>query len=186
MKDLEIITTDTLYNKLKWFIEDSNTIIGNYEDTKLLILNMIKQGYMFNMDRDRLRDAMEDITYMLCPDDDANKDRVERGLEYDDSDSDDLEPDSDLDDDFIQGLTTLSRKMNEASKQEEINKEEESKVEETPVEETPVEETPVEETPVEESQVEESQVEETPVEESKVEESQVEESQVEEDKNGAE
>ena len=34
------------------------------------------------MDRDRLRDAMEDITYMLCPNDDINKDRVSRGLEY--------------------------------------------------------------------------------------------------------
>jgi hypothetical protein len=31
---------------------------------------------------------MEDITFMLCPDDDANKDRVERGLEYEDDDSD--------------------------------------------------------------------------------------------------
>ena len=58
---------------------------------KSLVLNMIKAGYMFNMDRDRLRDAMEDITFMLCPDDDANKDRVERGLEYDDdSDDDDI------------------------------------------------------------------------------------------------
>ena len=58
---------------------------------KNLILTMVKAGYMFNMDRDRLRDAMEDITFMLCPDDDANKDRVERGLEYDDDDDSDIE-----------------------------------------------------------------------------------------------
>ena len=179
MKDLEIITTDSLYDKLKWFIEDSNTIIGDYEDMKLLILNMIKRGYMFNMDRDRLRDAMDDMTYMLCPDDDANKDRVERGLEYDDSDSDDLEPDSDLDDNFIQGLTTLSRQMNEVAKQGEINKEEESKVEESQIKETQVEETPVEESHVEGTRVDESQVEESPVEDSN-------ESVIEEDKNGAE
>jgi hypothetical protein len=55
----------------------------------MIILTMVKAGYMFNMDRDRLRDAMEDITFMLCPDDDANRDRVERGLEYDDDDDDD-------------------------------------------------------------------------------------------------
>ena len=55
---------------------------------KSLILNMIKGGYMFNMDRDRLRDAMEDITFMLCPDDDANRDRVEKGLEYDEEGGD--------------------------------------------------------------------------------------------------
>ena len=54
-----------------------------------LILKMIRNGHMFNMDRDRLRDAMEDITFMLCPDDDANQDRVERGLEYEDDEIDD-------------------------------------------------------------------------------------------------
>ena len=32
---------------------------------------------------------MEDITYMCCPEDDANKDRVVKGLEYDESESDD-------------------------------------------------------------------------------------------------
>ena len=35
-----------------------------------------------------MSNIMEDITYMLCPNDDSNKDRVERGLEYDDSEDD--------------------------------------------------------------------------------------------------
>tara|TARA_B100000161_G_C33547485_1_gene413777 strand:+ start:1601 stop:1906 length:306 start_codon:yes stop_codon:yes gene_type:complete len=91
MKELTIVTVDTLHESIRGFIVDSGSIIGDYEDMKSLVLNMIKAGYMFNMDRDRLRDAMEDITFMLCPDDDANKDRVERGLEYDDdSDDDDI------------------------------------------------------------------------------------------------
>ena len=90
MKDIKVISIDDLHNSITAFINNSKTIIGDYEDMKDLILGMIKGGYMFNMDRDRLRDAMEDITFMLCPDDDANKDRVERGLEYDDGfDSDD-------------------------------------------------------------------------------------------------
>ena len=89
MKDLKVVTIDELHNTIRTFIIDSDTVIGDYEDMKLLILSMIKSGYMFNMDRDRLRDAMEDITYLLCPEDDANKDRVERGLEYDDDDDDD-------------------------------------------------------------------------------------------------
>jgi hypothetical protein len=95
MKDLKIISGDKLHNSIRSFIIESETIIGDYEDMKSLILNMIKSGYMFNMNRDRLRDGMEDLTYMLCPSDDANQDRVERGLEYDDEvdsdDSDDLE-----------------------------------------------------------------------------------------------
>lgn len=91
MKELKVIGVDLLHNSIRDFIVDSKTIIGDYEDMKKCILQMIKAGYMFNMDRDRLRDAMEDITYMLCPDDDANRDRVERGLEYDDSEDDDEE-----------------------------------------------------------------------------------------------
>ena len=86
MKELKVVSIDELHNSIRGFIIDSNSIIGDYEDMKGVILTMVKAGYMFNMDRDRLRDAMEDITFMLCPDDDANRDRVERGLEYDDDD----------------------------------------------------------------------------------------------------
>jgi hypothetical protein len=89
MKDLKMVTVNELHNSIRTFIVDSSAIIGDYEDMKSLILTMIKAGYMFNMNRDRLKDAMEDLTFMLCPDDDANRDRVERGLEYEDDDSDD-------------------------------------------------------------------------------------------------
>ena len=91
MKDIKVISTEILHETIYKFIEESKTIIGDYEDMKSVVLIMIKAGYMFNMDRDRLRDAMEDITFMLCPDDDANKDRVERGLEYDEEDDSDIE-----------------------------------------------------------------------------------------------
>lgn len=91
MKELKVISVDELHNTIREFIIESNSIIGDYDDMKNVILNMVKAGYMFNMDRDRLRDAMEDITFMLCPDDDANKDRVERGLEYDDDSDSDIE-----------------------------------------------------------------------------------------------
>lgn len=91
MKELKVVSVDDLHNTIREFIIESKTIIGDYDDMKNLILNMVKAGYMFNMDRDRLRDAMEDITFMLCPDDDANRDRVERGLEYDDDDDSDIE-----------------------------------------------------------------------------------------------
>lgn len=91
MKELKVISVDELHNSIRDFIINSNSVIGDYEDMKGVILNMVKAGYMFNMDRDRLRDAMEDITFLLCPDDDANKDRVERGLEYDDDSDSDIE-----------------------------------------------------------------------------------------------
>ena len=94
MKDIKVISVDDLHNMIRLFIVNGKHIIGEYEDMKEIILLMIKSGYMFNMDRDRLRDAMEDITYMMCPEDDINKDRVSRGLEYED-DSDDSDFDHD-------------------------------------------------------------------------------------------
>jgi hypothetical protein len=90
MNNLKIISTDELHQTIGSYITDNEVIIGEYDDMKEVILRMIRVGYMFNMDRDRLRDAMEDITFLCCPDDDVNKDRVARGLEYDeDSDDDD-------------------------------------------------------------------------------------------------
>ena len=86
MKDIKVISTENIHESVCKFIDETKTIIGDYDDMKELVLTMIKAGYMFSGDRDRLRDAMEDITYMLCPDDDANKDRVEKGLEYDEED----------------------------------------------------------------------------------------------------
>ena len=37
---------------------------------------MIKEGYVFNFNRDLLRSMMEDLTFMYCPGDDLNKGRV--------------------------------------------------------------------------------------------------------------
>ena len=96
MKELTIVTIDNLHESIRSFVMNGSILISNYEDMKEVILSMIKAGYMFNMDRDRLRDAMEDMTFMLLPTDDAIKDRIERGLEYDDF-SDDSD-DSDIDD----------------------------------------------------------------------------------------
>mgnify|MGYP001477918047 CR=1 FL=1 len=80
--EVKIVITDNLHKTILDFITESQIIIGEYDDMKDCILKMIRAYYVFNMDRDRLRDAMEDITYMLCPEDDINKDRVSRGLEY--------------------------------------------------------------------------------------------------------
>ncbi len=96
MKEITVVSVDNLHDSIRSYIMNNDIIISSYEDMKDVVLNMIKSGYMFNMDRDRLRDAMEDMTFMLLPTDDAIKDRVERGLEYDDF-SDDSD-DSDVED----------------------------------------------------------------------------------------
>lgn len=89
--EIKNVNIDDLYSMIVSFINEGSFIIGDYDDIKEVILKMIRAGYAFNMDRDRLRDAMEDITYMLCPEDDTNKDRVVKGLEYDTDDYSDEE-----------------------------------------------------------------------------------------------
>jgi len=123
MNELKIVTADNLHDTIRTFLVQAESIIGDYDDMKDAILNMIKAGYMFNMDRDRLRDAMEDITYMLCPSDDANKDRVERGLEYDDDDDDDGYSSSGSDDDFESRAAIEQQKQKQKLKQKQQKQE---------------------------------------------------------------
>ena len=86
MFDIKVIKIDGLHKSILDYIETNKIIISEYEDMKECILKMIRSKYVFNMNRDRLRDAMEDITYMISPNDEINKDRVEKGLEYEYSD----------------------------------------------------------------------------------------------------
>lgn len=97
LESVKIVTVEDLHISILKFIEENRIIIGEYDDMKECVLKMIRARYFFNMDRDRLRDAMEDITFAFCPEDDVNKDRVSRGLEYEYSDDED-ESDEDIED----------------------------------------------------------------------------------------
>ncbi len=92
MVELKIVKAETLHQTLLTWIQENNVIIGDYEDMKEMVLRMIRAGHCFVMDRDRLRDAMEDISFMMNAEDDALKDRVLRSLEYEDeTDEEDVE-----------------------------------------------------------------------------------------------
>jgi hypothetical protein len=73
---LKIVKQDTVYETIQSFITDSSKSIGNYEDMIEVVLEMIKVGHCFLMDRDILRDALETLTFMYEPNDDMNRDRV--------------------------------------------------------------------------------------------------------------
>jgi len=98
LSEVKIVVQDELHQKLVDFINEKEVIIGTYQDMIDMILTMIRGGYCFNVDRERLRDAMEDITFMCCPEDDVNKDRVTQGLEYESEDNEDEDDDDDIED----------------------------------------------------------------------------------------
>ena len=190
--DIKIIGIDDLHKTMVDYIKENKVTIKEYEEIKECVLKMIREGYLFNVDRDRLRDAMEDITYMYSPNDDLNKDRVNKGLEYEYSDEEEIsDEEEDEDDSGIMnknsmelmssmmrdpafgellgnlGLNPSQSERSESKKCEECPEKEETK-EEPVVEET--KEEPVVEEPVVEESKEESKEEsasEEPVEESK-------------------
>lgn len=108
-QELKIIKPENLHESIMCYISTNNVSIVEYDDMKEVILKMIRERYIFNMNRERLRDAMEDITYILSPEDDVNKDRVEKGLEYEYSDDDGDDSDDGIDDE--EGAELLKRMM---------------------------------------------------------------------------
>ena len=70
---LKIVKQDTVYETIHSYITESSKSITNYEEMIEVVLDMIKDGHCFLMDRDILRDALETLTYMYEPNDDMNK-----------------------------------------------------------------------------------------------------------------
>ena len=87
--DLTLVTVENIHEVIPAFIIERKIIISTYEDMMDTVLEMIKARHVFNMDRDLLRTIMEDLTYMYCPGDDLNKERVILQLEPDDEEEDD-------------------------------------------------------------------------------------------------
>ena len=91
---LKLVTMENVHEILPTFIEDNKIIINSYDDISNVILKMIREKYFFSMDKNILRGCLEDLTYMYCPGDDINKDRVMSMLEP--SDEEDESDDEDF------------------------------------------------------------------------------------------
>ena len=86
---LRLVTTENYHEIIPKYITEKQIIISEYDDMTNCVLQMIREGYCFNMDKNLLRGFLEDLTYMFSPNDDKNKDRIVNMLEEsDDSDSD--------------------------------------------------------------------------------------------------
>jgi len=86
---LRLVTIENYHETIPKYITENEIIISEYDDMTNCVLQMIREGYCFNMDKNLLRGFLEDLTYMFSPNDDKNKDRIVNMLEEsDDSDSD--------------------------------------------------------------------------------------------------
>ena len=90
--DLTLVTVENIHMVVPAFIIQRQILISSYEDMVDVVLDMVKNKHLFNMDRELLRTIMEDLTYMYCPGDDINKERVMELLAATDEE-DDMEDD---------------------------------------------------------------------------------------------
>tara|TARA_B100000767_G_scaffold100780_1_gene96728 strand:- start:116 stop:463 length:348 start_codon:yes stop_codon:yes gene_type:complete len=91
--DLTLVTVENIHEIIPAFIIDGQILISSYDDMVDVVLELVKNRHLFNMDRELLRTIMEDLTYMYCPGDDINKERVMGQLEASDDEDDDTDDD---------------------------------------------------------------------------------------------
>lgn len=96
IKDLTLVTVENFHIVVPAFLNTKRILITSYEGMMEAISQMVQEKHLFNMDRELLRSMMEDLTFMCCPGDDINKERVMLQLapsdDEDDSDDEDMPP----------------------------------------------------------------------------------------------
>ena len=83
------VTNENIHTIIPKYIEDNDITINDIDTMIDAYMKMVKDKYLFLIDRDLLKDLLVEITYMYSPNDDANKDRVLYHLVGSDSDDDD-------------------------------------------------------------------------------------------------
>tara|TARA_B100001094_G_C18125603_1_gene769292 strand:+ start:36 stop:398 length:363 start_codon:yes stop_codon:yes gene_type:complete len=96
--ELTLVTIENCHQLIPQYIAENEIKIESYDDMTNVILSMIKGKHFFNMDKNILRGCLEDLTYMYCPEDDVNKDRVMAMLELSDDEDDDDDDDMEVTD----------------------------------------------------------------------------------------
>jgi len=88
---LRSVTNENIHEIIPEYIEDNDITIKDIDTMIDAYMRMVKDNYLFLIDRDLLKDLLVEITYMYAPNDDANKDRVLYHLVGSDSEDDDDE-----------------------------------------------------------------------------------------------
>src|SRR6056300_442170 len=96
IRDLTLVTVENFHIVVPEFLNSHKILITSYEDMMEAIAQMVQEKHLFNMDRDLLRSMMEDLTFMCCPGDDINKERVMLQLAPSDDEDGDSEDESDM------------------------------------------------------------------------------------------
>ena len=95
IRNITQVTLENLHEMIPEYIHGNKVIIQNYDDMKEVYLSMLRDRYLFTLDRDILVHSLIDLTYMFAPGDDVNKDNVLDTITLEDEDEGDDEEDDD-------------------------------------------------------------------------------------------
>ena len=99
IRNITQVTLDNLHEVIPEYIHGNNIIIQNYDDMKEVYLGMLRDRYLFVLDRDILVHSLIDLTYMFAPGDDVNKDSVLETIAFEDEKEEGEDEDEDEDED---------------------------------------------------------------------------------------
>ena len=105
IRNITQVTLDNLHEVIPEYIHGNNIIVQNYDDMKEVYLGMLRDRYLFTIDRDILAHSLIDLTYMFAPGDDVNKDNVLDTISLEEDDEDDDE--EDINDMVIQDISGM-------------------------------------------------------------------------------
>jgi hypothetical protein len=91
IRNITQVTLDNLHEVIPEYIHGNNIIIQNYDDMKEVYLGMLRDRYLFVLDRDILVHSLIDLTYMFAPGDDVNKDSVLETIAFEDEEGEEGE-----------------------------------------------------------------------------------------------
>ena len=105
IRNITQVTLDNLHEVIPEYIHGNNIIVQNYDDMKEVYLGMLRDRYLFTIDRDILAHSLIDLTYMFAPGDDVNKDNVIDTISLEEDEDDDDE--EDINDIVIQDVSGM-------------------------------------------------------------------------------
>tara|TARA_B100000575_G_C23140086_1_gene663233 strand:- start:1519 stop:1935 length:417 start_codon:yes stop_codon:yes gene_type:complete len=118
IRNITQVTIDNLHELIPEYIHNNKTIIQNYDDMKEVYLSMLRDRYLFTLDRDILVNCLTDLTYMFAPGDELNKDAVLELLDY----GDEEEEEDEEDDVVVQEVEEAWNDEEKKEEKKEVNK----------------------------------------------------------------
>ena len=83
-----LVTQDNFHIEVPEFIHKNKRVIDNYEDLANVVIDMLKSRYFFNIEKNHMKDLMDDLVFIFNPGSEENIARVQNLIYDSDSDSD--------------------------------------------------------------------------------------------------